>query len=135
MPKRLRKLFSRESGQSLVELALALPIILFLFLGIMDASWVVMAQLEVTNAAQNAAKEYVALGNSTDHYTPVETNLILKDYIIQNIKVVLPEDIHVMSYERTDDSISVHVTAQVKSLTGIIAKKHTVEREVTLKTK
>ena len=64
MIKRLVKWLRRnEAGQSMVEMALVLPILLILIGGIVDFGWLFYNQLSLTNAAREGAR-YAAI-----HYT------------------------------------------------------------------
>ena len=57
MWKRLRVRKGRESeGQSLVELAIALPVLLLIFLGMIDLALILRAQLVLVNANREAAR-------------------------------------------------------------------------------
>ena len=46
----------RESGQAIVEFALALPLLLLLLCGILDFGWIYANQYRVENAAYTAAR-------------------------------------------------------------------------------
>jgi Flp pilus assembly protein TadG len=59
----LRRLFGRAGGQSLVELALILPVLIILMLGAVDFGRVYFAHVSVTNAARNGA-DYAASGST-----------------------------------------------------------------------
>ncbi len=52
----LRRLIATRSGQSLVETALLLPIMLTLAFGVSDAAFAFFAQVQVTNAAREGAQ-------------------------------------------------------------------------------
>lgn len=51
-----RKSRARQRGQSLVELAFALPLFLVLVMGIIDFSWGLKSWISITNAAREAAR-------------------------------------------------------------------------------
>lgn len=55
---------TRRAGQSLVEFALVVPLLLVFLLGIMEYGWFMKNQLTVSNAAREGAR-YAALGRST----------------------------------------------------------------------
>ena len=59
----LRRLMGEGRGQSLVELALLLPVLLILVLGTIDFGRVFFAYISVTNAARNGA-DYAAEGQA-----------------------------------------------------------------------
>lgn len=52
----LSRLFARQWGQSLVETALILPIMLTLTIGVIDVAFAFYAQVQVTNAAREGAR-------------------------------------------------------------------------------
>jgi len=54
----------REGGQAAVELVLALPVLLLLLLGLIQVGLVVHAQLLVTAAAREAAREAAVASDS-----------------------------------------------------------------------
>jgi Flp pilus assembly protein TadG len=54
----------RRAGQSLVEFALVVPLLLVLLLGIMEYGWFMRNQLTVSNAAREGAR-YAVVGRST----------------------------------------------------------------------
>ena len=54
---RLRRLSAPDSGQSSVELALVLPIVLFVLLGLLQVGMFMLEQLQVSGAAREGARE------------------------------------------------------------------------------
>lgn len=73
--KRARKLGApAREGQTLVELALVLPFLIFLAAGILDVGLLVFANLELTGAAQEVTK--VA---SFNEYTPAQLEAMYRD--------------------------------------------------------
>ena len=56
---RRRRRLSEECGQSMVEVALMLPFLITLFIGIADFGWLAYCYIEVANAA-NAGAHYAA---------------------------------------------------------------------------
>ena len=59
-----RRIKRRESGQSIVEFALVLPILLALLCGIIDFGWLYYNQITLNNAAREGARYAVI------HYDP-----------------------------------------------------------------
>lgn len=53
----------KEEGQTLVEFALILPILLLLVVGIIDFGWLFMAKITTNNAAREAARLYAVKGD------------------------------------------------------------------------
>jgi hypothetical protein len=56
----LRKLIRQNKGQTVVELALVLPVLIFLLLAIMEGGRIFAAYLELQNAARDGAR-YAAI--------------------------------------------------------------------------
>jgi Flp pilus assembly protein TadG len=54
--RKARRNLRKERGQSLVELAFALPIFLVLLMGVIDFSWGLKSWISVTNAAREGAR-------------------------------------------------------------------------------
>lgn len=62
---KIKKIGKREEGQSLVEFALVLPILLLLIVAIVDFGWVFMAKITVNNAAREGARVYAVNSDSS----------------------------------------------------------------------
>ena len=128
---RIRKLLRREKGQALLEFAIVLPIFLLLFAGTIDYGWTSMAQIQVTNATQEATKYYATIDPSD--MSDIEVNELLQTVVRQNINTVKGENIAVESYRPSPESVYVKVQAKVPSLTNMIFKNVVVTRELTMK--
>lgn len=68
--RRLKSLFRRQSGQSLVEVAVTMPILTILLLGGVELARLAYASIEVTNAAK-AAVQY---GDQNKAYSSTDSN-------------------------------------------------------------
>ncbi len=66
---------ARESGQSIVELALFIPIFLIMIIGLLEVSQIVITQNRVTTASRNAAR-FGANGGEDDGMVLVALNTI-----------------------------------------------------------
>lgn len=53
---KLRKFYHNEDGQSMVELALTLPVLLILLCGILDFGWIYTNKLAVTYSSREGAR-------------------------------------------------------------------------------
>ncbi len=65
-----RILRSREKGQSLVEMAFALPILMFLVVGIIELGYAMNAYMQTVNAAREGAR-FGSMGGSDDAITSI----------------------------------------------------------------
>lgn len=129
-----KTLKQNSKGQAITEFALAFPIILFIFLAMLDYSWTSTSQMQITTATQEAAKTYVSMVNSDNTYTNEEVNQILKDVVIQNTDTVDPQNIRIFATQPSENFIKVIVNVRVKSLTGFSSKDIDITRSVVLKT-
>lgn len=144
------KIQKSEKGQTLVEFALVIPIILLLFMGMLDFGRVNTADTQVTNATQEAAKEFAHLANTPEYEKwyaedfdkPSKDKRInheLKELVVKNVNTVPAEHISVEAKRPANaegvlgDRVSVSVTAKVPSLSNITFKNLEVKREVTLR--
>lgn len=68
--KVLSRLRRNEKGQSLIEFALILPVLLLLVLGMLEYGWMLNAKITVTGAAREGARasSVVGIDNSGDVY-------------------------------------------------------------------
>lgn len=116
--------FKSEKGQSMVEFALVLPILLVILCGIIDFGWLYSCKIASTNAAREAAR-YTAIhlyDSSTDNdqliaYNIANTeapqiNLQTSDLTLQSLDLSATPD-------GIQESIKITVTIQVPLLTGI----------------
>ncbi|MBW8383916.1 MAG: pilus assembly protein [Youngiibacter sp.] len=63
---------SNEKGQSAVEFALVLPLLLILLLGIIEFGWFLNAKITITGAAREGARYYAIHGGETGSLSAVE---------------------------------------------------------------
>ncbi len=69
----------RHQGQSLVEMAIALPILLILFLGMVEVVYYMYANITVHNVSREAAR--VAIKETTDHNINDWATLVMSDVV------------------------------------------------------
>lgn len=148
--KFIAKLRRSEKGQSLLEFALVFPIFLLLLFGMIDYSRVSTADTQITNATQEAAKEFVHLADTPEYKlwyiedlnkanNEKRINNELKTLVGENVNTVPNENIILEAQRITDnddklgDRVSVKVTAKVPSLTQLTFNNVNIERTVTLR--
>ncbi len=108
----VKKLFhKRENGQSAVEFALVLPILLILLCGIIDFGWVYYNQITLNNAAREGARYAVI------HYDPAidwkeqaESRMISGMVGVRSATAIVSDPV--------EQQITATVTADAKLLTG-----------------
>jgi Flp pilus assembly protein TadG len=62
MFSRKKDLFRNDKGQSMVEFALVLPILLLILLSIVEIGWLINAKITITSAAREGARVYAVKG-------------------------------------------------------------------------
>jgi Flp pilus assembly protein TadG len=111
-----------EKGQSIVELALILPILIVLLGAIIDFGWLYSCKISATNAVREAAR-YSSIhiyDSSADDDRAIAQSIVLAEAI------QLPDDMTTVSLDLmdfdsdgVDDSVRVTVTSPIRLLTGI----------------
>jgi archaellum component FlaF (FlaF/FlaG flagellin family) len=111
-----------EKGQSIVELALVLPILILLIGAIIDFGWLYSCQISANNAVREAAR-YTAIhiyDSSTDNDTLIAHDIVLDE------APQLPEGETTVTLSHLDldgdgatDSVKISLTAPIKLMTGI----------------
>ena len=116
---RLRK---SEKGQSLVEFALVLPILLMLVLGVLEFGWMLNAKVTVNSAAREGARTRAALGFSSVYNSTYETaaNKAITDALkTSNITLVVQPTYQIKSDTEGGNMVTVTISTNVNPLIGI----------------
>lgn len=119
--------FKNESGQAMVELAIALPILLLLVFGIMDFGWLFYNKMGVENASREGAR--YAIVNADSASVTADVTALAKD-------ICLDTDNTVVTLTISGTVATVTVTKNVPVLTplaGIFTGGQTVEMTSTTK--
>jgi Flp pilus assembly protein TadG len=108
----IRKLIVREHGQALVEMALILPVLLLLLMGIVQFGIIFSGQIAVASAAREGAR-IAAVGADDVEIALVVQNALEGSVFLENIKTeILPAGVRVFSQK---------VTVQIEASTKIVA--------------
>lgn len=108
----------KKKGQTLVELALALPILLIFFCGIVDFGRILHAGTTLNLVSQESAR-LAGLGNSDADVTSFAlNNAYFKDKT--NIAVSITPLIPAGTARKSGDYVTVDITYNVKYITPII---------------
>lgn len=101
------KIISDKSGQSMVEFALVLPILILLLMGIMDFGRLFAGYVELQNAARDGAR-YAAVQqiNPTDLANRVKNDLTILDPDQSGFSVDLEYKIDPDKQERVDVTLN-----------------------------
>ncbi len=119
--------YKNESGQAMVELAIALPILLLLVFGIMDFGWLFYNKMGVENASREGAR--YAIVNADSASVTADVTALAKD-------ICLDTDNTVVTLTISGTVATVTVTKNVPVLTplaGIFTGGQTVEMTSTTK--
>jgi Flp pilus assembly protein TadG len=117
----LIKLKDNESGQSLVEFVLILPLLLFLVLGMIEFGWLLNGKITLNSAAREGARVGVVL-NVSDAERKQKILDTINDTIDLSGMVIEDDDLDVTEenddYENTRDII-VEVNCEVEPIIGL----------------
>lgn len=127
--KILSKLRKSERGQSLVEFALVLPIILLLSLGVLEYGWMLNTKITVTAATREGARAASVLGkDATDAELDSTATLVAERYMGVTLGV---DDVTVST---PGDDITINLSYVKAPLVGIYIKTPmTISSQVTMK--
>lgn len=112
------KLIKNEKGQSMVETALVLPLVILLLLGIFDFGWLFYNKLQVENCVREGAR-YAAVSYDVKDVEACKTDIT--KYINENLK---PNNLNfatTITDEKHLDSgyVTVKINTDVQTLTPI----------------
>lgn len=126
----------REKGQSAVEFALVLPILLLIVCGILDFGWLFYNQLSVENACREGAR--VGCVNSQEAH--------LTEIVTDKVKAILPDNLDPVTVDvkltntssPLEGDLKVNVKAEMTTLTPVLGviygKTKELSYTVTIKT-
>ena len=120
----------KASGQSLVEMAFVMPLLVLLFFGIIDLSWYIYGYATVYQSARNGAEAASSLPPNTFWITPrpkkqdpctntiltkIQQDAVLFPDITKNVTIDYPPN----NTRKLGDSIEVSVSYDIKPLTPL----------------
>lgn len=113
MERRKRFWFRREEGQSVVEAALVIPLLILILCGIIDFGWIFSNQLIISNCSREGARFAIVNSSASN----LETEVLNKVRLVagsdtSNISVAV-------AFLNSNQDISVTVTKMVHVLTPI----------------
>lgn len=119
----LKKHMKKEEGQSVVEAALVLPLLILVLCGILDFGWIFAHQIMINNASRDAAR-YAAI-----HYTDTDLQNKVSARIQSNKGMGGGDDLIVTVTKTADGDVEVRIVKELKVLTplaGIFVSDQTV---------
>ena len=102
-------MWKREEGQSTVEFALILPLLILLIFGMIDFGWLFYNKIEVNNASREGAR-YAAIHWTEGSYEADTINLVQRY-----------ADGSIVTVTSSSTEMTVSVSKEVDVLTGITA--------------
>jgi Flp pilus assembly protein TadG len=115
-----RMRIKKEDGQSMVEFALILPLLILLLCGILDFGWIFGNQLTLNNAGREAAR-YTAI-NYDEAQAPTSTyNFNLADSVLRNRASLMNNANLVVTLTRNGSAITVSATYPLPILTPVLS--------------
>jgi len=108
--KLLHRFRKNNKGLALVELALVIPILLVLVMGIVEFGWIFNGYIALTGAAREGARVYVTGG---DYETAVEEH-------VQSLPALQVDPPSINEGESRDDQLKVTLTGRISLLTGLL---------------
>lgn len=131
--KEVKAMRKRESGQSAVEFALVLPILLLLVCGIIDFGWLFYNQLSVENACREGAR--VACVNTA--LSKQNLDKTAEDKVKENIASNLQSlDVDVTLTNTSDPAsgdVIVEVKADMRTLTPVLGVVYGAKKQLSYK--
>lgn len=122
---KLKKLIKSEKGQSMVEFALVLPILLMLLLGIAEFGWLFNAKITITSAAREGARVYAVKGKETNVKTQVQAVVDNATGGLTKVGKATVTYSGPTAATGTDvQMITVKVTAVIKPIIGLYVKNY-----------
>lgn len=123
MKAAFRQIFKDEQGQSIVEAAIVLPILLLLICGILDFGWIFSHQIMLNNAARDSARYAIV------NYSDADLESTITSRVIDSGTRGDSETIEVDVVLLADNDIQVSIRQKLKVLTplaGIFVSDQTV---------
>ena len=126
----------RENGQSAVEFALVLPILLLIVCGILDFGWLFYNQLSVENACREVAR--VGCVNAQDAQLDQIVTDKVEAILPKNLKSVVVDSKLTNPTSPLEGDLKVNVKAEMNTLTPVLGviygKTKELSYTVTIKT-
>ena len=113
----MNKKFSKENGQSMVEFALIMPILLLILVGIIEFGFMFSNFLTLTNASREAVRA-ISLGSSDASATQRAKDTSINLDPTQIVVVINPSD----SNRDPGDSVTVTITYEYDFLTPFMER-------------
>lgn len=117
--KRILEFKKSTDGQSLVEFALVLPILILLILGMIEFGWILNGKITLTSAVREGARAAIVCESQTKALTAAQTavNNSAASSSLTNITTT------VNTFDLTTRKAVVTVTATIKPIIGLYVSR------------
>lgn len=113
--KKILKLKMNTDGQSLVEFALILPLLIMLILGMVEFGWILNGQITLTSAAREGARTAIIYETAGDAATAVQKAVKSSAASSSLINV----NAHITTFDTAKRDAVVTVTADITPIIGL----------------
>lgn len=115
-------MWRNKKGQGLVEMALVLPVILLIMLGIIEGGFLFAHKLEIQNAARDGAR-MLSLGEDKDTIkSNIQSGFVLVDSIDADVKIIPPDEPDADNPLPDSNSVRVKIEYNYIPITGFVYK-------------
>lgn len=104
--------FSGDEGQAIIEMALVMPLLLLLILGMLEFGWLLNGQITITGSAREGARTAVTFDSTGSASGPVQeaTERVAAGSVLSGVEADT-------NYSETE--VQVLVTASIEPLIGL----------------
>lgn len=113
--KKILKLRKNLKGQSLVEVALVLPILMILVLGMIEFGWILNGKITLSNAAREGAR--FAVVSSEDAEVMSKTEDVVKNSMSGSSLIYV--GVNLTGISEGHDSAKITAEAKIKPIVGL----------------
>jgi Flp pilus assembly protein TadG len=115
--KKILSLKKNTEGQSLVEFALVLPLLLALVLGMVEFGWILNAKITLTSAAREGARFYAVSKDASKVEATVKKTTVSSGLTVTEVKTETEE-----GYKENIHNVKVTVKGNIDPIIGLYFK-------------
>lgn len=112
--KKIRSIIKEESGQSIVEFALVLPVLMLIVVGIVEFGWLFNGKITLTSAAREGARVAAIVKNET-----TATAAINETADLSGLTVTLIDYDYIAGGPNSVNRVKVSVEGRMNPLVGL----------------
>ena len=112
--KRIKSIIKEESGQSIVEFALVLPVLMLIVVGIVEFGWLFNGKITLTSAAREGARVAAIVKNET-----TATSAINEAADLSGLTVTVIDYDYITGGPNSVNRVKVSVEGRMNPLVGL----------------